>query len=794
MAVIGGFPMIGSTLGHYRIKEKIGQGGMGEVYRARDEHLNRDVAVKVLPAGTLGDEQARKRFRKEAETLSRLNHPHIATIHDFDTQDGTDFLVMEYVTGETLKEKLQAGPLPEKDIAKLGGEIVEALEEAHEHGIIHRDLKPGNIAFTPKGHVKVLDFGIAKLLRSQENDAEVPTVDTLSKTVGRAGTLPYMAPEQLRGEEVDARTDIYALGATLYEAATGRRPFEGSTAEVLIGDIQHKAPRPPRELNSRITEDLGRIILKCLDKDPALRYQSAKELHVDLGRLGRSAPVIEKRTSMTRRLLGVTGAMVLFLALLLWMNIGGLRDRLFGGETTQIDSIAVLPFENVGGDPDTEYLSDGITESLIGKLSQLAGLRVMARSTAYRFKGQGIDPREAGRQMGVHSVLTGRLSKRGEALVVGAELVDVEHGTQLWGERFNRPMTDIFTVEEEISSAIAGKLLPRLSGEEVERLARRSTENSEAYQFYLRGRFFWNQRTAEGLRKGLRYFQQALAEDPTYALAYSGVADSYNMLASYAILHPDEAYPKAKAAARKALEIDDRIAEAHTALARSLHLYDWNWTEAEREFRRAIELNPNYANAHHWLSVLLSSTNRTEEAISETHRAQELDPLSLSINANVGRVYVNAGQFGRAIQETRKAIEIDPQFAWAHDVMGRALVEEERYDEAIREFEKAVELSEGSDLYLMRLGHAYAVSGRKDKALDILEKLKADLEEKFVSPDAFAFLYIGLGENDLALTWLTKAVEDHPSQIITLPVDPIYDPLRDDPRFQDLLHRMNFPE
>ena len=793
MAGIGGFPMIGRTLGHYRITEKIGQGGMGEVYRARDERLDRDVAIKVLPSGTVAGEDARKRFRREALTLSKLSHPFIATIFEFGTQDGTDFLVMEYVAGDTLKEKLQAGPLPEKDIAKLGGEIAEALEEAHEHGIIHRDLKPGNIALTPKGHVKVLDFGIAKLLRSEEDDAEAPTVDTLTKTVGRAGTLPYMAPEQLRGEEIDAHTDIYALGATLYEAATGRRPFDAPTAEVLIGDIQHKSPRPPRELNSRITEAFGRIILKCLDKDPALRYQSARELHVDLGRLGRPAPVIEKRTSMTRRLLGYAGALALLLALLVGLNVAGLRDRLFGGGP--IDSIAVLPFENMMGDAEQDYFVEGMHEALITELSKIGALTVIARTSVLRYRDSDTPVREIARDLNVDAVIEGSVLRAGDMVRVTAQLIDSRTEGNLWAESFDRELTDILALHSDVARAIAGQIKIAVTPAEESRLAATRPVNPAAYEAYLKGRFHFNRFTEEDLKKSFNYFEQAINIDPSYALAYAGLGDTYLWRGfGFAPLPPREAYAKGKAAVAKALELDNTLAEAHASLGFIKDFYDWDWTGAEREFRRAIDLSPSYAPAHARYAFTLALMGRFDEALAEIQRAQELEPLGLLESAQVAWIYYWSGQFDPAIEQLRKVLELDPNFAVAHYNLGFMYSRQGRHEEAIAAGRKAIELGGESAMFLAVLGKIYARAGKRDEALKIVVQLNERSQREYVPRFPLAGIYLGLGEKEQALAWLEKAYEEREGWLTNLKRESFeWDPLHDDPRFQDLLRRMNFP-
>ena len=551
----------GLRLGPYEILSAIGAGGMGEVYRARDSRLDRDVALKVLPAGLLADEAARRRFRKEALALAKLSHSHIAVIHDVGEEAGVDYLVMECVPGQSLAERLKSGALPGKDIASYGAQIADGLEEAHEHNVIHRDLKPGNVMITPKGQVKVLDFGLAKLLRPAANIMAADTMPTESfaKTQGVAGTLPYMAPEQLTGEPVDGRTDIYALGVVLFEMAAGRRPFQEDSVPRQTEAILHQAPVPPRALNSRVSPELERIILKCLEKSPEDRYQSAKEVQVDLRRLG--APAITSAHAKAQPWwLRRTAFGIAAVALLALLAVAGLFNR-FAGRGETIDSVAVLPFVNASADPNSEYLSDGITESLINSLSQVPKLRVMSRDSAFRYKGKDADAQTMGRELGVRAIFKGRVTQRGDTLAISAELIDALNNSHIWGQQYSRKATDIFALQDDIAKEMTTALRTRLTGEDEKRLAKRYTENSEAYELYLKGRYWWNKRTEEGFNKGIEQFQQAIEKDPAYALAYAGLADCYSFDATYGIVPPKEAYPRAKEAALKALEIDDTLAE-----------------------------------------------------------------------------------------------------------------------------------------------------------------------------------------------------------------------------------------
>jgi eukaryotic-like serine/threonine-protein kinase len=745
--------MIGQTLGHYRIVEQVGAGGMGVVYRARDTRLDRDVALKLLPAGALSDEAARRRFRNEALALSKLSHPNIATVFDFDSQGGVDFLVMEYISGIILSEQLRAGALPEKNVVALAAQIAAALEEAHEHGIVHCDLKPSNVAVTSKGRVKVFDFGLAQILH--------PSVDVeateIAPDTDAAGTLPYMAPEVLRGKPPDARSDTWSLGVMLYEMLAGKPPFQAETGFALASRILRDAPAP---LARHVPPELQLVVGRCLEKDPAKRYQRAADLLADLehfpSELASGSASLPSRRS-----------------------------------TRAITSLAVLPFENAAADPEAEYLSDGITESLINILAQLPKLHVMARSTVFRYKGQAIDPQAVGRELNVRAVLTGRVSQRGDTLSIATELVDVANGWQLWGEQYHRKRADLLAVQDAMAREIAGRLRLRLTGEEKKRLARRYTRNTDAYHCYLKGRYYWNKRTPEDLKRGIEFFNQAIEKDPHYTLAYAGLADSYYLLAgtAFAALAPGEAFPKANAAALKALELDDSLAEAHTSLATIL-VNEWDWGGAAKEFKRSIELNPGYATARHWYAFYLTALGRLEEAIREGQRAQELDPLSVIINRDLGLIYYYARKPDRAIEQYCKSLELDPNFALTHQALGRAYLLKGMREDALAALRLAAALSSDSVAMCAALAHALAETGSVVEARKILADLIERSRRSYVSPTNIAVVYAGLGENDQAMEWLEKALAEHNAGLMMLKVHPVFDPLRSDPRYQDLLRRI----
>jgi len=799
-------PQIGQTLGHYRITERIGAGGMGVVYRAHDERLERDVALKVLPTGTLADEDARKRFRKEALALARLNHPNIAAVYDFDTQDGQDFLVMEYVPGGTLDSRLTNGALHEKEVVLLGAQIAAALEEAHEQGIVHRDLKPGNIAITLKGQAKVLDFGLVKLL--QPASAGIPG-DTLTASVAGtevAGTLPYMAPEQVEAERVDARTDVYALGAVLYEMGTGRRPFQANSALRLSDAIRREPPVSPRAVNPAVSPELDRIILKCLEKKSENRYQSAKELAVDLRRLRSSVsgPFVrpkERADNRRRRVLlatGIilpTGIIIALMLLVVGLNVNGWRERLRGKLVSpHIESLAVLPLENLSRDPDQEYFANGMTEALITELAQIESLKVISRTSVVRYRETKEPLSQIAKELKVDAVVEGSVQRSGEKVGINVQLIDARTDRHLWAKSYERDLRDILTLQREVASAITTEIRAKVTPQEQSNLARAHQVDEAAYEAYLKGLYYSDRRTQEGLMKGNEYFQQAIALDPNYALAHAGLANSYADLGGWlGFFSPRDFLPRAREEASKALAIDDTLAQAHYSLAEAKLKYEWDWSGAEREYRRAIQLNPNYAPAHQGYGTYLEALARFDEAIAERKRARELDPLSPLRTADVGYPFYWAGQYDQAIEHYRRGLELDPTFFWSYLWIGEAYVEKGMHEEAIAEIRKAVALSAGNARVLATLGYAYAVSGRRSEALKVLNDLRARSKQSYVSPYFIALVYAGLGENDRTLQWLEKAYQERHPYLLLLKVQPVFRKLRSDSHFQDLLRRIGFP-
>ena len=824
----------GSTLSHYRIISKIGEGGMGEVYLAGDVRLARKVALKILSADLTRHEDRVRRFEQEARAASALSHPNILTIFDIGKEDSTHFIATEFIDGHTLRSVLARSRMKLGEVLDIALQAAGALAAAHAAGIIHRDIKPENIMVRPDGLVKVLDFGLAKLI-----EAQAPSNDSGARTIAKAdtdpgtvmGTAAYMSPEQARGQKVDARTDIFSLGVVIYEMIAGRPPFEGETASHVIVSILEKEPALLTRSSPDAPSELERIVTKALAKDKDERYQTVKDLLIDLKRLKQrrdvdaeiersispdtisrsaaatgsgltaaataapsvttSGDAVVRTTSSAEYLVGeirqhkrsIIAAIVLLIA-----GIAVVVYFFYPASRVEIHSIAVLPLANASADPNTEYISDGISESLINGLSQVQRLRVTARSTAFRYKGKEIDPQQVGRDLNVRAVLMGRVRQLGDTLNIQVDLVDATTGAQLWGEEYIRKVSDILAVKQEISREITDKLRLKLTGDEQQQISRRDTTNAEAYQSYLRGRYHWNKRSGDELKKAIEQFQQAIDRDPNYALAYAGLADSYMLLEQYAGVPSSETASKTRAAAERALAIDDSLAEAHTSLAFH-YLQSWRWEESEQEFKRAITLNPNYPTAHHWYQILLRTLGRDDEALAEIKRGLELDPLSPVLELNIGLAYVRKGDFDSAMEHAKRLAQLDPNFPLAQQNYGVVYLRQLRYADAIASFQQNV-AKDRTAYSLSFLGYAYGIAGKRDEALAVLKELEDKYNKRESIAQYVAAVYAGLGDKDQAFAWLEKGLQARNATMTFVVHDLTYDPLRSDPRYDDLVRRM----
>jgi len=749
----------GSRLGPYEILSPLGEGGMGEVYRARDRRLGREVAIKVMPERLAADADLVRRFEQEARAVAALSHPNVLTLFDVGREGDRLYAVTELLEGETLRTRLaHAAPSWPKAV-EVAIAVAEGLSAAHSRGIIHRDLKPENIFLTSDGRVKILDFGLARWeppIPAAEDVTSAPTaVAGGTKPGWTMGTIGYMSPEQIHGAKAEVPSDLFSLGCVLYEAATGRKAFSGRTsAEVMAAVLRDAAP----ELSAADPEapaELSRILAHCLEKEPAERFQSARDLAFAL-RAVASAAASPKVSSGRRR---------------------------------AIESIAILPLSNAGGDVEAEYLSDGITETIISRLSRLAGLRVMSRSSVFRYKGKDVDPIAAGRELNVGAVVSGRVLHRGDDLVIRAELVDLSDGSQLWGEHYKRKMADVFDIENEIATQISENLRLKLSGEEKQSLTRGATQNPEAYRLYLQGRFHWNKRTGDSIRKGIEFFRRAIEVDPAYAGAYVGIAHSYNVLGFHAIDKPLETFPKGKAAAKRALEIDPTLAEARGPLSYALFYYDWNWPEAEREVLRCLREAPADSSAFNYYASYLTALGRHDEAIANWRRAQEIDPIAPVNRGGTGWSLYFARRYEDAISEAEKALEMDPSFPISLGVIGLAASRLSRHERAIEATRKAIEPS-SSTRYRADLAFVCAKAGRMEEARAALAEVQKLSATRYVSPYYLATAHAALGEVDLAFSRLEEAFAERSHAMTFLTTDPNLDDLRSDPRLADLIRRV----
>jgi len=734
--------MINKTISHYKILEKLGGGGMGVVYKAQDIKLDRTVALKFLPPNMLADKEAEQRFISEAKAASSFDHPNICTIFEIaKTDDDQLFIVMACYEGETLKKKIEKEFIKTDDAIDIIIQIATGLQKAHEKEIIHRDIKPANIFITKDGMVKILDFGLAKVSTQTQ-------LTTMGTTMG---TVAYMSPEQTKGEEVDHRTDIWSLGVVFYEMLTGQLPFKGEYEQAVIYSILNEDPKFIAELSGDIQPQLTHIVERALKKNPKERYQTTKDLIDGLKAFDKSGASIK-------------GKMI-------------------------ISTVAVLPFSNMSNDTEQQYFCDGMAEDIINDLAHLKDLRVVARTSSFAFRDKNLDIREIGRKLGAHSILEGSVRKAGNRLRITAQLINVADGYHLWSERYNRELEDVFAIQEEISNAIVNALKIELTRETDTPILKRYPNNLEAYDLYLKGRYFWNTRQSGGLEKARHHFEKAVKIEPTYALAYAGLADYYNIMGWYAYSTPKESLPKAKQAALKALEINNNLAEAHSALAFAKWTYDWDMETAEKEFKHAIELNPNYSTAHMWYSNFLVANSRSEKGLVEIEKALTLDPLSHTIQACSGGMFYLAGQYDRAVRQCTNTLEMNPKFSLARNILTLIYEQQLNYIEAIKEGLK-IRKDFDSPEAISSLGYAYARSSKIDEAIQLLNELIKLSKKKYVSSYHIAVIYIGLNKKEDAIVWLEKAVEERSPSLVYLKVDPIFNSLQADPRFIEILRKI----
>ena len=806
---------------------------MGEVYLAEDTRLDRQVALKILPQEFAEDSDRMNRFVREAKSASALNQPNIITIHEIGEAEGTHFIASEYIQGETLHTRLKQTPLDLKTTLDIAIQVASALNAAHKAGIIHRDIKPENVMIRPDGLVKILDFGIAKLSTKRAE----PTAEEAATALKQQGTSPgviigtanYMSPEQARGKAVNAQSDIFSFGIVLYEMVTGQRAFTGENAVDVIGAILHKEPTPLNQLAPELPHEIERIINKTLRKDPDVRYQTAGDLLTDLkdakqelefqDKLERAVAPQSQRPETQTIFLPATdgqrsptlptssaefitqevkkhklGVMVgsLFVVALLGVGLWFFYFRVSAANKT-ISSIAVLPFQNKSSDADTDYLSDGLAESLIYRLSQLPNLKVSPTSAVMRYKGKELDAQRIAKELGVQAVMSGRMIQRGENLSISVELVDAANNKIIWGEQYERKMSDLLTTQREIATTITEKLQLKLSGENAKGITKKYTESNEAYQLYLKGRYLWNQRTGESLKRATEFYNQAIEKDPGFALAYAALAETYVLFANYEVSSPADSMPQSKAAALRALELDDSLAEAHSALGWYLCQYEFDWIGGEKEFRRAIELNPNYATAHQWLASVFAQTKRFDAAQAEIKRASDLDPLSPIIAVNVAFDLWESRRYDEALKQFERTLLLHPDFTvaqqglcWTYSAMGKSEL-------AITACRKSLDLTKGA-WDKGRLSMVLGSAGHTDEAKKLLQELQTESSQRYIPKMALALAHLGLNQKAEALAMIEQDVAEHGYWVGSMGVEPEFDELRSEPRFKALIKRANLPE
>jgi serine/threonine-protein kinase len=782
----------GDRIGPYTIVAPIGAGGMGEVYRAHDERLARKVAVKVLAQGIAASPEALARFHREAKAVAAISHPNILAIHDFGNTDNLTYAAMELLEGETLRERLQQGPVPLRKAIDYARHIAEGLAAAHEKGIVHRDLKPENVFLTSDGRLKILDFGLAKTEACLPTTSPEANTDALESIPGHImGTVGYMAPEQVRGRQVDHRSDIFSFGAMLYEMLTGKRAFqESSPVETMSAILTRDAPVITGGI---VPPALERIIRRCLEKNPEERFQTARDLAFALEQATSSptAPALNlpsRRVALVVLVLLITAAVIIALLL---QRERWTKTRLLA--SPDIKSIAVLPLQNLSQDTNQEFFADGMTDALISNLARIRALRVISRTSVMRYKKEMKPLPEIARELNVDAVVEGSVLHSGDRVRITAQLIHGASDRQLWTHTYEENVRDVIDLQNEVARAIAREINVEVTHQVDTYLRRSKAVDSAAHEAYLRGRYYWNKRTEESMTKGLAYFQEAIDRDPAWALGYAGLADSYAMLGAHGGISPRQSLTRARAAALKASEIDPTLADPHATLL-ALHLdFEWNWPAVEREYHKAIELNPSHLMTHQWFAMYLATMRRHAESLKEIKVARELDPLSPLVNSHVGVVLLLARRYDDAVREFRSVLEIDPNYILPHWFLGHVYEQAGRYNDAVAEQRKAVTVSGRSPRYLASLARALALDGRRKEAEEILQEIERLRKRRYISPLDLCFVYAALGQKGKALDFLDAAYEERSWGMYRIQVDPRFDSLRSEPRFQAVVARMHFP-